>query len=289
MISTHEQLGIEYLKRIGYEEGEIFLNGFPEDCMYESENCRPDLITKDGKGWEVKFVNNYVIQITDKQFIYLNHDTNVLIFDKKDKGKLTERIRFGDLIDIKNYRYNIKVVFSVDMSTAYMVKESMLKNKVKISEEHMRTVYYTECPYENNEKFWKEAKHIDVLQAARYIKENGTRKTLTRWFDGVRFYMVILDRGRDDAVVIPIGLIDQFAEFVIEGKERLELLRGQDWRYIINENTSGKADNGWPKTVLYKKNGNGNIVIISTGVERKNMRKIQEDVRKKVGDENARD
>jgi hypothetical protein len=41
--------------------------------------------------------------------------------------------------------------------------------------------------------------------------------------------------------------------------------------------------------VFQKKNGNGNIMIMSTGIERKNMRKIHEDVRKKIEDENARD
>jgi hypothetical protein len=289
MIHTHEQLGIEYLKNIGYGEDEIFLKGFPEDCAYKSECCRPDLITKDGKGWEVKFVNNYVIQITDKQFIYLNHDTEVLIFDTKDEGRLTRRIRFGDLIDIRNYKYNVKVIYSLDMSTAYAVKEVILKNKIKISEENMRTVYHTESPYQNNEEFWKEVKSIDVLQAVKYIKENGSRKTLVRWFDGVKFYMVILDNGRDDTVVIPIGLIDQFAEFVVEGKERLELLRGQEWKYLINENTSGKTDKGWPKTVLYRKDDSGQIVTMSTGFKDKDITKIKEDVRKKLREEYVRD
>jgi hypothetical protein len=287
MIHFHEQLGIEYLKNIGYKEDEIFLNDFPEDCSYKYERCRPDLVTKDCKGWEVKFVNNYVIQVTDIQFMYLNHDVYVLIFDMKDKGKLTECIRFGDLIDIKSYKYNIKVIFNLDKSTAYVVKESILRNRVKVSREQMRTIYHTGYPYQDNEEFWSRAESIDILQAANYIKGSRFRKVLTRWFDGVRFYMVVLDRGRDDAIIIPVGLIDQFAEFIIEGKERLELFVGPGWRHLINENTSGKSEDGWPKTVRYKKNGDGNIVIMSTGVERKDIVKVQEDIRQKITEENA--
>lgn len=289
MIHTHEQFGMEYLKNIGYKEDEILLNGFPEACMYEPGCCRPDIITKDGKGWEVKFVNNYVIQVTDKQFTYLNHDTNVLIFDIRSEGELIERIRFGDLIDIKKCKYNIKVVSVLDMSTAYMVKEHMLKHKAKISMENMRTVYYTEYPYQHNEEFWKEARYISIPQAVKYIEDNGSSKTLTRWFDGVRFYIIILDNGIDSAIIVPLGLIDQFAEFTIEGKERLELLRGSGWRHLINEEAAGKAKNGWPKKVLYRKDDNGQIIIMSTGVENKDIKKIQEDIRKKIKEENARD
>lgn len=123
--NNHKKLGIEYLKSIGYNEDDIFdvnpLGGI------RIAYCVPDLLTRDGKDWEVKIIPstmNNTIDITHVQFLFMHEDTTVLVFNKFSK-KLQDIVRFGDLIDIKNEKYKVQVSFRLDIEDSYMIRHHM--------------------------------------------------------------------------------------------------------------------------------------------------------------------
>lgn len=96
MSLRHEEIGIKYLMEIlGYKREDIL-----EYFTSEIGTCKPDLMTKDGKKWEVKTLDSSLSRIffTRNQLKFRN-DVNILIFAKK---YTTEPVGDGEILLHRN-------------------------------------------------------------------------------------------------------------------------------------------------------------------------------------------
>lgn len=120
----HENLGINYLLKLGYKEENIRSNYWSGD----GESGKPDLTTiDDNKNWEIKVTRGNIVIFTSGQLIYMANDDNVLIFSEFKKDEPIDIVTFGDILDGKyDDKYKFIFDFNLDISWAGMVLEYLI-------------------------------------------------------------------------------------------------------------------------------------------------------------------
>lgn len=120
----HENLGINYLLKLGYKGENIRSNYWPGS----GESGKPDLTTiDDNKNWEIKVTRGSTVMFTSDQLVHMANDDNILIFSEFKKDEPIDIATFGDILDGKyDNRYKFIFNFNLDISWAGMVLEYLI-------------------------------------------------------------------------------------------------------------------------------------------------------------------
>lgn len=118
---SHENLGVNYLLKLGYKDDDIIINVYPGS----GKSGMPDLTTKnDNINWEVKLAVGQIVTFTFQQLVNMQDDDIVLIFSSYNKSEPVDVIKFGDILDGKyDYKYKFVVETVLDISSATIVAE----------------------------------------------------------------------------------------------------------------------------------------------------------------------
>ena len=116
-VKKHERLGVDYLLKNGYKIEDININSGV------SSPGTPDIITtNDNQYWEVKVINpGSVVQFTGAQ-LFMDKDTNILIFKKN--GKFIESIKFCEMLN-NDLKYRSRFSFNLNANDALHIHRNL--------------------------------------------------------------------------------------------------------------------------------------------------------------------
>ena len=120
----HENLGVNYLLKLGYKDDDIIINVYPGS----GESGVPDLTTEsDNINWEVKLAVGQTITFTSQQLMNMRDDDIILIFSSYHKSDPVDVVKFGDILEGKyDNKYKFVVDFILDISSASVVAEYLI-------------------------------------------------------------------------------------------------------------------------------------------------------------------
>lgn len=249
MVYHHGQLTIEYLKSIGYKDEDIITNGYDPNDKYTQWDCKPDIMTTDGKGWEEKWVGkDGIIEFTEAQFLLMDLDVNVLTFNKNYKHFGKEKcdaehfgcVKLKELLDPENgnNKYQIRVIFRLDGETSLAIKDIVLKSYekgnrfIKTPEQKKRILdrynhhdtrsvvlskIYYRCSCIPEDAPRGGLVEIPTKQAREFIIEENNKcgKKCTMYIHSLydcNYYMVILKEKNYETIYIPECMLYKFKD-----------------------------------------------------------------------------